>query len=271
MATYGSDLIFVMAVAVFPYTASAINIQGTTFPPTFADSSKPSQDGYLAPRLAAADGNDPSVPTSGPATVTKKVGGVILHVPGAYVDGDDGFQGKFGYLKIKAELPCLTSLTGDDPRIYGKGWGSVLIAQLSTLDPKGLTGEALLKIHLDDNVYLKDADRPHGNVLGENNELAGTGFKFYEDNLLERDLFTYKQDSDIFLLECMRYKRLPYPSCSSRSIINGHLLLEYTYARSFIDQGIGQSLLIDKRIHKLFDLFLQSKSDNDVAARGNCG
>ena len=66
------------------------------------------------------------------AAVLVQVGPEVLHVPKAYIDGSDGFQGKFGYLKIKAELPCLTPLTVEDPGIRGKGWGNVLHAQLST-------------------------------------------------------------------------------------------------------------------------------------------
>ena len=188
-------------------------------------------------------------------TVTVRVGDATLTVPKNYIDRSDGFQGKFGYLRIRALLPCLTPEPPENvTEFHRTGWGNVIVARFSVWDVK----------HLRPNPTSDQDD-----IVG----VSSSDFHIYKDDLLDEDLIFRNKSGTIFVLECGRHSDRPSPSCSSRSIVQDKFLLEYRYSRSFVDQSIGDSLMIDEKIHDLFLTFLSHKADmapNTVVTAGAC-
>jgi hypothetical protein len=81
--------------------------------------------------------------------VTTKIGDFTLHVPANYIDASDGFQDKFGYIRIRALLPCLVPETPENAAEFHKNTlGNILVASLATWDGHYLTGEKLLQVHI---------------------------------------------------------------------------------------------------------------------------
>ena len=207
-------------------------------------------------------------------TVTVRVGDATLTVPKNYIDRSDGFQGKFGYLRIRALLPCLTPETPENvTEFHRTGWGNVIVARFSVWDTHELAGGELLAAHINNNRAVKHL-RP--NPTSDQDDIVGVSssdFHIYKDDLLDEDLIFRNKSGTIFVLECGRHSDRPSPSCSSRSIVQDKFLLEYRYSRSFVDQSIGDSLMIDEKIHDLFLTFLSHKADmapNTVVTAGAC-
>jgi len=204
--------------------------------------------------------------------VTVQVGDATLHVPKAYIDSADGFQGKFGYLKIRALLPCLAPETPENTAEFHRThWASIVVARLSVWDIHELTGEKLLAIHIENNKSVKHL-RLHPTTDEEDNiDLPQSDFHMYKDDLLGMDIFFRNDAVSTFVLQCWRHSDVArFPSCSSRSVVEKYFLLDYEYSRSFIDQSIEESLAIDARIKRLFLSFLLPGNQTTVSTTGAC-
>jgi hypothetical protein len=80
------------------YTVSAIFMQHVQMGKIYPASAQSYQ--------IIAEEDDRNISNKG--TVQIVIGGYILHVPSDYIDNMDGFQNRFGYLRLRALLPCLT-------------------------------------------------------------------------------------------------------------------------------------------------------------------
>jgi hypothetical protein len=174
-----------------------------------------------------ADNDMPSASAGAPAVIVQ-VGDVTLHVPGNYIDRADGFQGKLGYLNIHALLPCLLPETSQNTAEFHKNtFGAMLTARISLWDVHDLTGAQLLSRIVEFNDCAKHAVPNAINQAENEEDLLGTGFHLYKDIVSARDIFYLTGSDPSFLLDCLRPDKVPYPSCSSRSVFGGSLLLEY--------------------------------------------
>jgi hypothetical protein len=204
--------------------------------------------------------------------VVLRIGTHILHVPKNYIDGSDGFQGKFGYLKIRALLPCLLPETPSNRTEFHKDyWDKVIIANIDELEKAQLTGRALLDAIVKDDLSINYLRKYPMTEDSASEDIKGSNFRMFKNDLLSRDVFYEKNSTPLFVLDCVRKDRFAkYPYCQSRSVFDENLLLEYYYSRSYIEQSIQDSLVVDARIKKLFSLFLSPSPEKNYNVNGVC-
>ncbi len=205
------------------------------------------------------------------ATVVIKLAAHTFYVPQAYIDASEGFQSKFGHLRIRALLPCLVPVPARYTAEKGSaGWGSDVVARLGILSAQELTGAELLSSRVKNNESVKNTI-PSQNILENKDTLfINSQFHVYRDFLYHRDIFWLPNSVPLFLLDCSRGDRAPFPSCTSRNIISNDLVVEYTYSRKFVDPKIEESQVIEKSIEALFDYFQRPNMANELVKKGVC-
>jgi len=197
---------------------------------------------------------------------TVQIGGLTLHVPRSYIDQSDGFQNKFGYLKIKVLLPCLSPETPENAAEFHKNTlGNTAVIRLSVADSHDLTGNQLLAVRLTYNQYAHN----YSNQAHHDPEFA-PGFDLYRNDLLSLDIFVLRGSSPLFVLECLRSTNVPFPACFRREIVEGSMLLEYRFSRSFIEKSLATSLSIDANVRKLVSAFIASASEQKLSNKEVC-
>jgi hypothetical protein len=193
----------------------------------------------------------------GPVT-TVRVDGFTLHVPQNYFNGFDGYQYKSGYLSVRALLPCLEPETPENTAEFHKNTlGNTITLKISELGEHDLTGEPLLTALLHDQHPIpKTRDDP----------AYLPGFELYRSDVLSRDIFVRRDVDPPLVLVCFEPSSVPFPSCSQRETMNGSLLLEYRFSRSFIAHTPHAASVIDRNVRNLVTAFLtqpEGKKFND--------
>jgi hypothetical protein len=208
----------------------------------------------------------PAQPIGQENNATVQVGDLTLHVPRSYIDQSDGFQSKFDYLKIKALLPCLSPETPQNAAEFHRNTlGNTAVIRLSVADSHELTGDQLLAVRLAYNQYAHN----YSNQAHHDPEFA-SGFDLYRNDLLSLDIFVLRGSSPLFVLECLRSTNVPFPACFQREIIEGSMLLEYRFSRSFIEKSLATSLSIDANVRKLISAFITSEFEQKSSNQGVC-
>lgn len=248
-----------IAAVLLPVGAQAVPIQAPG-----ADKSPPESSVEASPPPSTQDLPHTlfrrSDPANGNATedLVGTVGGVTLHVPRGYIDAADGYQRAFGYIKLHALLPCLLPETAANRAEFHKNTiGPVMTLILSQWDQHNLTGQALLDALKDGSKNWRPSPKPNG-------------FENYYADLLRQDVFALKGSDPLFIIQCWRHADVPFPSCGVRERIWNTVLLEYRYDRSFIDNSIGNSIEIDRNVHKLLNSFLMPSATSDNNKTGIC-
>ncbi len=199
------------------------------------------------------------------ATVT--IAGHTLRIPTAYFSNLGGLPQLSDYIRLRLELPCLTPLSGPDPAISGKGWGSVLAMQISTFSINHLFGKQLVASHIKNN-NVSSVSNPD---LAKATKIAtDQGFRYVADNLVSRDVFAHGPEADEFVLVCSRKRDAPFPSCSNEFGISDGLLIGYQFGRNWVDPDLGFSLILDQRIRALVDQFLSDGPAQSSQLLGVC-
>ena len=199
---------------------------------------------------------------------TATIAGHTLRIPTAYFSNLGGLPQLSNYIRLRLELPCLTPLSGPDPAISGKGWGSTLAMQISTFSiSHHLFGKQLIAAHIGNN-NVSSVSNPD---LAEATKIAtDQGFRYVADNLVSRDVFAHGPEADEFVLVCSRKRDAPSPSCSNEFGISGGLLIGYQFGRNWVDPDLGFSLILDQRIRALVDQFLSDGPAQSSQPRGVC-
>jgi hypothetical protein len=211
-----------------------------------------------------------SAPRENPAA-TVKVEDTTLYIPEGYIDRTDGYQSKFGYVTMRALLPCLLPETPENMAEFHKNnFGNTVLIRIGAWDVNQLTGTRLLAARMAANKSFTASsndsisDDDHGSVI------PGSDFSIYKDRLGMSDIYLKKGSDPLFMLSCYRSNNFPFPSCSSREVINGSLLLEYRYNRSIIDKSLGEISTIDTKIRALIVWFLDPKAEPHGSNTGVC-
>jgi hypothetical protein len=216
----------------------------------------------------------PTSDSGEPRTPPRTLGNYALSIPPGYVDGMDGYQGPFGYIHIRALLPCLEPETPANTTEFHKNtMGRVLDARLTLWTPPQRTGQELLDVFLEESEKAKQ-QYPGSPVFDFSiSDVPGTNFRAYTNVFPSQDLFALKKSNPLFLISCWRgedeqpqHAGVPFPSCSVRERIwDGRVLLEYRYDRSFIHKDVSASLTIDRNLQALLMSFMRPKTITDPA------
>ena len=215
--------------------------------------------------------------------VVKKLGDHVLYIPKGYLSS---FLGYSGYVQIHALLPCLLPETSENTAAFHKtGMENILIANLSMWYYNNITGEQLLGVYIANSLYaimnvpkLENKGIYFGRI--ENTDLFLLK-NFFGNNT---DIFVRPKPLPLFFFACDEPASGPIafsPGCSVRERIfgdnvsihdekkmNGDVLLEYHYRRSFINQDINNGIKIDEKLRSLLDSFLKAPESNNQKNQG---
>ena len=213
--------------------------------------------------------------------IVRKLGDHVLYIPKGYLSS---FLGYSGYVQIHALLPCLLPET-DENAMKFQSMDNILIATLSMWDYLNLTGEHLLGLYMSQSLY---AIISHPSLKNESifaGRIDNTDLYQLKDFFLgTSDIFVRPKPLPLFLFKCDGPDRSPFPAapnCSVRERIfedqtkihderkmNGDILLEYHYRRSFINQDINNGIKIDEKLRSLLDSFLKAPESNNQKNQG---
>lgn len=178
-----------------------------------------------------------------------------LQIRAGYVSG---FLGYTGYAQIHALLPCLLPEDkSNSPEFHKVGPGQVLIATLSQWKDSQIEGQALLDVYRGHTAFVRRSTSEQLAPYPEPNKIPGTHFITFKDELLSSDIYAARRmDGSMLILRCsIKDGLLRYPVCVVAERLWGDVLLEYSFSRSFIEDNVENSSVIDDRLRRLLSMF----------------
>jgi hypothetical protein len=200
------------------------------------------------------------------------LGQVVLHVPRNYIDQFDGFQSKFGYVRIRALLPCLLPQTPENAKEFDiNRIGRTVRIRISEHQPRELVGPDWLLNRLNERSRTIAGLKEVGRLPAVEDEILPNGFTLYRAIAkFYKDMFVRHNPSPLFMLECSRFQDVPYPFCSQRELTDDGLLLEYTYDRVMMHESPDVAAQIDTNIRRLVDVLHADHPASGLLTHGVC-